>query len=163
MKLALSTFTGLLFVAPLAQAQIPGTLCYQPNATCRSSHAFGPNQLPFVIKEKLVFGKTYRSQQFYSVILKSVKIADNADCSEVAEAERLRAQSSWPTRKVFTSRYSCPEELVSYENTEPTINFLAVYAGNTLSEARRVLSDAKAKGHREAYIKRLRVVLDYST
>ena len=163
MKLALSTFTALFFVAALAQAQIPGTVCYQPNAACGSSHSFSSHQLPFVINEKLVFGKTYRSQQFYAVILKSVKIASDADCSEIAEAERVKTQSIWPTRKVFTSRYSCPEELVSYENTEPTVNFLAVYAGNSLSAARRVLSDAKAKGHREAYIKRMRVVLDYST
>lgn len=163
MKIALTTFTALFFFVVLAQAQVTGTICYQPNATCRSSHAFGPHQLAFVIKEKLVFGKTYRSQPFYAVILKSVRIGPDADCTDVSEAERAKAQSLWPTRKVFTSRYSCPEELVSYENTGPTVNFLAVYAGSSITEARRVLREAKAKGHPEAYIKRMRVVLDYST
>src|SRR4030095_8784948 len=103
MKIAFATFTALFFVVVLAQAQLAGILCSQPNATCRSSHAFGPHQLAFVIKEKLVFGKTYRSQPFYAVILKSVKIAPDADCSDVSEAERAKAQSLWPTRKVFTS------------------------------------------------------------
>jgi len=163
MKITFAAFPLLLLIASLAQAQVGGTVCYQPSARCSTSHSFTPYQLPFVIKEKLVFGKSYRSQQFYAVILKSVKIDPNADCSEVGEAERLKAQSIWPTRKVFTSRYSCPEELVSYENTEPSVNFLAVYAGPSLAEARRVLNEAKAKGHLQAYIKRIRVVLDYST
>jgi hypothetical protein len=163
MKIAFAAFPLLLFMAVAAQAQVAGSVCYQPSARCSTSHSFATNQLPFVIKEKLVFGKSYRSQQFYAVILKSVKIGPNANCSEVSEAERLQAQSIWPTRKVFTSRLSCPEELVFYEKTEQTVNFLAVYAGNSLSEARRVLNEAKAKGHPQAYIKRMRVVLDYST
>ena len=163
MNVALFALGPLLLLAALAQPPAAGSVCYRPNTTCNSSYSFAPYQLPFVIKEKLVFGKSYRSREFYAVILKSVKIDQNADCTSVSEAERLAAQTKWPSRKVFSSRYSCPEELLSYENTEPTVNFLGIYAGENLSEARRVLNQVKTNGFPEAYIKRMRILLDYST
>lgn len=155
---------SLLFLSLPANAQQLMTVCPRPNAQCQSSYAFAAYQLPFTIKEKLVFGKNYKSQPFYAIILKSVKAAGDPDCSYVSETERLESQTIWPDRKIFASRNVCPEELVAYENVDPNVNFLAVYAGTTLSEARRVLSQVKANGrYPQAYIKRTRVILEYST
>ncbi|HEX7296248.1 MAG TPA: hypothetical protein VF251_10875, partial [Pyrinomonadaceae bacterium] len=109
-------------------AQTNGLVCHQPTAKCTSSYAFAPHQLGFAIKEKLEFGKTYRSEEFYAIVIKSVKAAGDPDCSFVTEAERLEEQKWWPSRKVFASHLNCPEELVVYENTDQNFNFLAVYA-----------------------------------
>jgi hypothetical protein len=144
--------------------QTPGSVCGSPASACDSTHTFTPYQLPFVIKEKLVFGKTYKSVPFYAVILKSVKAQSETDCSFVPEVERTAAQSQFSDQKVFASRYSCPEELVVYENTAQTFNFLAIYAGTTQTAAKRVLDRVKGTGrYPEAYIKKLRVMLEYST
>ena len=154
----------LLSLPTTLVAQTNGAICYQPLAQCSSSHSFAAYQLPFVIKEKLEFGKSYRSEEFYGVVLKSVKAVGDPDCSFVSEAERLAAQTVWPTRKVFSSHFNCSEELIVYENVDQNFNFLAVYAGKTLNEARRVLSEVKTNPrYSQAYLKRMRVVLEYST
>ena len=145
-------------------AQTNGTVCHQPSAKCSTSHSFTAYQLPFVIKEKLVFGKLYRSEQFYAVILKSVKAAGEPECSCVSEEERLEAQGAFPTRKAFASHFNCPEELIGYENVDNEFNFLAVYAGKTLNEAQHVLRLVTSNPrYSTAYLKRMRVVLEYST
>jgi hypothetical protein len=155
---------SLLFLGSTAKAQRQMPICSRPNTQCQSSYTFTAYQLPFTIKEKLVFGKNYKSQPFYAIVLKSLKAAGDPDCSYISEAERLESQETWPDRKVFASHNSCPEELVAYENADPNFNFLAVYAGTTLNEARRVLSQIKASGrYPQAYIKRMRVILEYST
>ena len=151
---------------------IPGTLpvhmqgpvCHQPTVKCSSTFSFAPYRLPFVIKEKLVFGKSYQSEEFYAVVLKSVKSVGDPDCAIVTEDERLEAQKLWPSRKVFASHLNCPEELVLYENVDRNFNFLAVYAGKTLKEAQRVLTQIKAQPrYSQVYLKRMRVILEYST
>ena len=166
MKIALRCFgaLSLLFLTVPANAQRLMAVCSRPAAQCQSSYSFASYQLPFTIKEKLVFGKSYKSQPFYAIVLKSVKAAADPDCSFISEADRLEAQAIWPDRKVFASRNFCPEELVVYENVDPNVNFLAVYAGTTLNEARRVLNQVKANGrYPQAYIKRTQVILEYST
>jgi hypothetical protein len=138
--------------------------CSSPSRRCDSTYAFAAYQLPFVIKEKLVFGKTYKSLPFYAVILKSVNSSSESDCAFVTEAERIAAQSDFADRKVFASRHSCPEELVLYESVAQSFNFMAVYAGTTAATAKRMLTRVKATGrYPNAYIKQLRVVLEYST
>lgn len=130
---------GLAFYQS-AFGQSPGTACQNPLVKCGSTYSFAPYQLSFVIKEKLVFGKTYKSVPFYAVILKSVKTSAESDCNFVAEEERVTAQSEFGDRKVFTSRHSCPEELVLYESMAPSLNFMAVYAGTTAANAKRMLT-----------------------
>ena len=153
-----------LLVPGSLPAQMQGPLCHQPTVKCSSSYSFAPYQLPFVIKEKLVFGKSYQSEEFYAVVLKSVKSAGDPDCTIVAEEERLEAQKLWPTRKVFASHLNCPEELVLYENADRNFNFLAVYAGKTFKEAQRVLTQIKTnQRYSQVYLKRMRVILEYST
>ena len=160
--ISIPLLVGLLAHPVPTTAQVIGTVCHDPRVRCNSSYSFAAYQLPFTIKDKLI--KTYKSHTFYSVILKSVKATGEPDCRYITENERLEVQAIWPTRKVFTSRHSCPEELVLYENTDQSFNFLAVYAGTGLSEARRVLSEVKTNGrYPQAYIKRFQAVLEYST
>jgi hypothetical protein len=147
-----------------AVGQTPGTICANPSIRCVSTYSFASHQLPFVITEKLVFGKTYKSIVFYAVILKSVKASAEPDCAFITEAERVAAQADFADRKVFASKHSCPEELVFYESVAQSFNFMAVYAGTTAATAKRILSRVKASGrYPQAYIKQLRVVLEYST
>jgi len=160
--LAASLFLALSS-ATVAQTS-GGAVCHQPSLECSSSYSFAPYQLPFTIKEKLVFGKSYQSEEFYAVVVKSVKASADSDCTIVSEAERLEAQKLWPSTKVFASHLNCPEELVLYENVDRNFNFLAVYAGRTLKEAQRVLTQIKANPrYSQAYLKRMRVILEYST
>ena len=141
-----------------------GTICNQPAVKCTSAYAFAPHQLGFAIKEKLEWGKSYRSEEFYAVVLKSVKAAGDPDCSFVTEQERLEEQKMWPNRKVFASHLRCPEELILYENIDQNFNFLAVYAGRTPKEAQRLLNQIKVNPrYSQAYLKRMRVILEYST
>jgi len=145
-------------------AQPPGPTCPNPAARCDSTYSFASYQLPFVIKEKLVFGKTYKSIAFYAVILKSVKSSPESDCAFATEAERVAAQSDFADRKVFASRHSCPEEIVFYESIARSFNFMAVYGGTTQTTANRMLNRVKAtRRYPQAYIKKMRVVLEYST
>lgn len=144
--------------------QTPGSTCSNPAIRCDSTYSFASYQLPFVIKGELVFGKTYKSVAFYAVILKSVKAGSDAECAFVTEHERVAAQSEFGESKVFASRHSCPEELLLYQGVAQNINFLAVYAGTTPATAARTLSRVKATGrYPQAYIKKMRVVLEYST
>ena len=161
-KLTVATFC--LLISGTLQPQTNGIICHQPTAKCTSAYSFAPHQLGFTIKDKLEFGKSYRSEQFYAVVLKSIKAAGVADCSIVTEVERLEEQKMWPTRKVFASHLNCPEELVLYENADQNFNFLAVYAGKTLKEAQRLLNQIKVNPrYSQAYLKRMHVILEYST
>jgi len=76
----------------------------------------------------------------------------------------LEVQALIPDRKVFASRVSCPEELILYSNVSQDVNFLAVYAGANFAEAKTTLKLVKATGrYRQAYIRRMQVVLEFST
>jgi|SRR5215510_11262680 len=147
-----------------AWQQISGVVCPNPDTACQSTYSFKPYQLPFNIREKLVFGKTYKSVPFYAVVLQSVRTNTGADCSHATEEQRLEAQALFPDRKVFASRFSCPEELVLYTSVNQDFNFLAVYAGATLAEAKQTLSKVKAtRRFPQANIRKMQVVLEYST
>jgi hypothetical protein len=144
--------------------QTSGTVCSSPVAQCNSSYSFKSYQLPFEIKEKLVFGKTYKSAPFYAVVLKSVRTNNTAECAFITEQQRLEAQTLLAGRKVFASRFSCSEELIVYTNVNQDFNFLAVYAGATMAEAKQILKKVNAsRAYPQAYIRRMQVVLEYST
>lgn len=166
-RLTLVVLAWLMAIAVFrvaGQAETPGSVCSIPAAACSSTYSFAAYQLPFRIKRKLVFGKTYKSGPFYSVVLKSVRANTDPDCTHISEKERLEAQALFPDRKVFASRFSCAEELVLYTNVDQDHNFLAVYAGTTAAEAKRTLTKAKAMGrYPQANIRRMEVVLEFST
>lgn len=139
--------TGLMFFAGAlaAQKRRParrGSICGDPTASCKTSVTFQPYDLPFRLPANAVIWDT---DFFYAVILKSVSVpADNCDIF-VPESERLAAQALFPNRKVFSSRCAEPGGL-SYTNTSPQAQFMAVYAGITLGEANRMLASVKATG-----------------
>ena len=97
---------------------------------------FEPHQLPFRVPADAFI---FETEQFYAVILKSVR-DESDDCTVfVPEAERLAAQELFPRHKVFASRCYDPGELF-YTNTATGQQFMAVYAGRTRAEAARMLA-----------------------
>ena len=104
---------------------------------------FEPNDLPFSLPKNAVI---FESEEFYAVILKSVRAPSIDDCEKfVPEGERIEAQKLFPRRKVFASRCFEPGS-VSYTNVAEGQRILAVYAGRTRAEAERTLADVKATG-----------------
>jgi len=130
-----------------------GSVCGNPQVACKTSAQFKPYDLPFRLPANSVI---YDTELFYAVILKSVGSNEN-DCEKfVSEAERLETQALFPNRKVFTSR--CPDiETMSYTNVSPKHRFMAVYAGLTMTEAKKVLAAVNATGKFQgAMIRRMR-------
>ena len=72
----------------------------------------------------------------------------------IPETERLAAQALFPDRKVFSSRCIDPENLfyldetvkTRVKNISETHRIMAVYAGTTLADAKRLLETVKATG-----------------
>ena len=139
--------TMLIFFAGAISAQKRrpvrhASICGVPTATCKTSATFQPYDLPFRLPENAVI---YDTDLFYAVILKSISVPqDNCDIF-VSERDRLAVQSLFPDRKVFASRCAEPGGL-SYTNTSPKAQFMAVYAGMTLADANRTLATVKATG-----------------
>ncbi len=165
LKLLCSVFIALLlavagdFVADgqrrrAARKPTPLKICFDPTAPCRTSVTFAPHDLPFRVPANAVIWET---EDFYAVILKSMRPKDTYDCEEfIPEAERLAAQKLFPNRKVFASRCSEPGELY-YTGVDDTQRFMAVYAGLTRAEAERTLASVKASGqYPGANLRRLR-------
>ncbi len=130
-----------------------GSICGNPTTACRTTATFKPNDLPFRVPANSVI---FDTELFYAVILKSVP-AREEDCETfVPETVRLETQALFPERKVFTSRCYDIENLF-YTNIDPNHRIMAVYAGTTLGQAKRVLETVKATGKfRGAYIRRMR-------
>ncbi len=132
-------------------------ICGNPNFSCPSVITFEPHVLPFRMPANAVI---YDTDLFYGVILRSVvSPADSCD-NFIPEPERLAAQILFPKNKVFASRCAEPGE-VSYTNTNPRAQFMAVYAGATLADANRMLATVKATGKFPgANIRRMRAVIN---
>jgi hypothetical protein len=119
-----------------------GVVCPDPAVTCRTSVKFEPHQLPFRIPANSFI---FETEQFYAVILKSVRATPD-DCAVfIPEAERLAAQELFPRHKVFASRCYDPGEMF-YSEVASDQQFMAVYAGRTRAEAARTLARVKATG-----------------
>jgi hypothetical protein len=131
----------------------PPLICGNPNLPCKTSVTFQPHDLPFRISETTVMDDT---ELFYAIILKSVR-ANEDDCNTfVPEPVRLEAQALFPDRKVFASRCVDAESLF-YTNVDSQFRIMAVYAGTTLAEAKRVLATVTATGkYPSAYLRRMR-------
>jgi hypothetical protein len=128
------------------------TICGNPKVTCKTTVTFQPYDLPFRVPANAVILDTV---PFYAVILKSVN-ANEDDCNAfIPENDRLAAQALFPENKVFTSRCADVETLY-YTNTNPKARLMAVYAGTTPAESRRILAAVKATGRfADAYVKRM--------
>lgn len=119
-----------------------GSICGNPMVACKTSVTFNPNDLPFRVPANSVI---FDTEAFYAVILKSVVTRED-DCDVfISERDRLQTQALFPDRKVFSSKCADPENLF-YTTVSPNIRVMAVYAGTTLPEARRVLQLVKATG-----------------
>lgn len=118
------------------------SICGNPQAPCKTSVTFEPHDLSFSVPKNAVI---YDTELFYAIILKSVGQSED-DCDVfVPESERLAAQALFPRNKVFASR--CPDvETLFYSNISSKHRFMALYAGTTLVEARRLLDAVKATG-----------------
>ena len=145
-------------MAPQRTQVVPGRkqtvgICGNPKLPCRTDFTFQPFDLPFRVPNTMVL---YETELFYAVILKS-KPAPNDDCDIFfSETERLSTQDLFPEKKVFASRCADPETLF-YSNIKRDTRIMAVYAGKTLAEANRTLSEVKATGKFPgAYIRRMR-------
>ena len=102
----------------------------------------------------------YDTELFYAVILKSVSTANNNCDNYIPEQERLKAQALFPNTKVFASRCAMPGE-VSYSDTNPDANFMAVYAGSSIADANRMLATVLAtRKFPGANIRRMRAVIN---
>ncbi|HBB86008.1 MAG TPA: hypothetical protein DC047_00145 [Blastocatellia bacterium] len=153
MKLMRSAFISLAMLLLLSGAVIAqshakvkrasaAAICGNPRVACKTSVTFKPNDLPFRVPANAVIIDT---DPFYAVILKSMPAANDSCEIFIPETERLAAQALFPDRKVFASRCVEPGELF-YTNLGENQRLMAVYAGSTLAEAKRVLAAVKATG-----------------
>jgi hypothetical protein len=132
-------------------------ICGNPNLTCPSVIKWEPYVLPFRLPANAVI---YDTDLFYAVILRSVPSPVDSCDNFIPEPERLAAQILFPNNKVFTSRCAEPGD-VSYTNTNPRAQFMAVYAGATQADANRMLATVKATGKFPgANIRRMRAVIN---
>lgn len=133
------------------------TVCGNPNLTCPSAIKFEPYDLPFRFPQNAVI---YDTELFYAIILRSVPSPPDSCDNFIPEPERLAAQILFTNNKVFTSRCAEPGQ-VSYTNTNPKAQFMAVYAGLTLAEANRMLTNVQAtKKFPGASIRRMRAIIN---
>jgi hypothetical protein len=119
-----------------------GSICGNPTVACRTSVTFQPHDLPFRVLANAVI---FDTELFYAIILKSVRAANDSCDVFVPESDRLQTQALFADRKVFSSRCAEPGELF-YTNVSDKHRIMAVYAGTTLAEAKRVLQAVKATG-----------------
>jgi hypothetical protein len=127
-------------------------VCPDPKSPCDSaSRTFAHYELSFRLPTKLRKGKTYTSTPFYAALLRTYddEACDADDHTAGIERERLRIQTGYPTRKVF-AQYSCPNlDAIDYSfpgkqdatgETVLIMTFIAVYAGQTPTEANEFLT-----------------------
>ena len=146
---ALLSITGQSHVKTRAR----GSICGNPQVTCKTSVTFEPYDLQFRVPKNSVI---FDTELFYAVILKSITVTDY-DCEKfVPETERLSAQALFPSNKVFSSR--CTEAgSLFYTTIDDKYRIMAVYGGTTPAESKRVLAAVKATGKFPgAYLRRMR-------
>jgi hypothetical protein len=151
------------------RAQGALSVCPDPQEPCQSrAKEFAPYELSFRLPGRLRRNVDYKSLPFYAVVLKvdpAFQAGDDCDGGEFStkwEQEREQVQRDFPDRKVFVS-YQCPDMgALSYlSNGKPLQEvFMAVYGGQTESEARRILLQARLKFPR-ATVTRMRVVYNW--
>jgi len=127
-------------------------VCGNPGQSCgglMDRVLSSPTDLFFYVDDD-AYNTTYYSAPFYAVILASRKAviseSDDETCGGYFTSSQVAAaQKRFPKRKVFASR-RCFGHPVGYTNVNPQYNFLAVYAGYTKAQAKKVM--AKAKEHK---------------
>lgn len=147
------TISGLILFLPndvsaqrkTSRVKVGGKVCGDPQVKCpRGKSYFKSHELAYEIPANP--SVITDSEQFYAVILKSVRLDTDANCDNVfPESERLDIQKLFPRNKVFALRCSDAGD-VFYTNVNPSLNFIAVFAGRTLPEAKRFMKTVIATG-----------------
>jgi hypothetical protein len=161
--LALIAIGGLAHVAAgqsrrTSHRASAGSICGNPKIPCKTSVPFGPNDLPFRVPARAAIWDT---ELFYVVILKSLPTKVE-DCTVfVSERERVAAQALFPDQKVFTDRCADIGDpnsgFMFYTNVDAKFRIMAVFAGATLADSKRMLAAVKATGKFPgAYVRRMR-------
>lgn len=100
--------------------------------------AFKPHDLPFQLPTPFTCAK---SVEFYAIILKTLP-----KCT-MTEAERKRVQALFPKHKVFyADMCSGDYKNLMYTNVNDGYDFLAVYAGENMSQARKLATQVTQLG-----------------
>ncbi|HSS19820.1 MAG TPA: hypothetical protein VLL54_07080 [Pyrinomonadaceae bacterium] len=136
-------------------------ICGDPQVACKTTVDFEANDLQFRVPKNVVILDTV---PFYAIMLRSIDVDPNNCNTFIPETDRLAAQTLFPDHKVFTSRCAEPGTLFYEDITKSKTvyltdkhNFMAVYAGATLSQAKALLLKVKASGNYPgANIRRLR-------
>jgi hypothetical protein len=146
-------------------------VCGIPDVQCLSAKEFDPQNLPFRVTGNLEMWGEYKSKPFYAIILKSKKafwdespmVEGECEKGFFTEEERLQGQKLFPQNKVFASDLGCyASNQLYYTNSNKDFNFLAVYAGNNITEANSFLKQVKSVGKFPgANIRRMQVILCY--
>ena len=132
----------LLSLATVALADTPGKVQSDPAKAC-SNASFKPHELCFEIPNDEVARAEFLSEPFYAVLLRT------AEKCTIPESERLQTQQLFPRFKVFSMRFYCDENIeenISYTNVNDQFGFLAVYAGQSMKEAKALLEKVRATG-----------------
>jgi hypothetical protein len=145
-----------LALAGVASADTLGRVRPDPAAVCDAAK---PHELCFEKPKDGIARAAYLSEPFYAVILKTA-----ARCS-VTESERLETQALFPRHKVFSSRFYCGEDVeenIAYTSVDEKYGFLAVYAGTTYFDAKKMLIAVTATGRfHGANIRKMQAKLVY--
>lgn len=156
----------LVLIAPAASGQ-GGLICGDPtDKGCMPQYdGFEANDLTFLTgRAQLGTGTRHESDEFYAVILQSIKAASTKNrmgCDFISETKRLAEQKLAPHNKVFTSRNGCVgKTIVGYSNVNQDYNFMAIYGG-TEAQARALLQSVKRR-YPQANIRKMRVLLDFA-
>lgn len=156
----------LVLIAPAASGQ-GGLICGDPTEKgCMPQYdGFEANDLTFLTgRAQLGTGTRHESDEFYAVILQSIKAASTRNrmgCDFITETKRLAEQKLARHNKVFTSRIGCVgKTIVGYSNVNQDYNFLAIYGG-TEAQAQVLLQTVKRR-YPQANIRKMRVLLDFA-
>lgn len=149
------------------EIQTKGKVCPSPVSACGNS--FEDNDLSFHLPSKLIWQRNYYSADFYAVILKSRaavqdRNVDDDRCSQgyFAESERKKIQLLFLNNKVFASRNGCYMPRVWYDGANNQYEFIAVYAGESKTQADAFLNQVRRrKEFSDANSRKMKVVYGY--
>jgi hypothetical protein len=131
------------------------SVCPEPEAPCfHAQKEFADGELSFRLPERIALYKTYKSEPFYAVILKTF----SRSCSEfganpAVEKERREIQRKIPARKVFAENGCAEFSAVEYDfagksalrgDAASDLSFIAVYAGADEAQALETLKLIRA-------------------
>ncbi len=145
--------------------KLANAVCPDSASPCKHpDKEFSDWEMSFKLPARIVPNKIYKSAPFYAVILKIDREGcDEFDYKPELESERLEIQKTYPARKVFAS-YDCPNmDATSYDfagamdksgERYEISQFIAVYAGETMADAAKVLEQTK-RDFPEAVIKQM--------